>query len=212
MFNYLLEALLFGRGRGEDAGKTAPEPAVLLPRALPVDRRRALHDRPAELSECRCGSSSALNREDTHEVDRTSLGVAIHPMQSRRELWSFRSRSEDAMLVRLLAFGTAGELQLCMSSRPASWAQVLQRMGQWVPGYVKNFVYQLFFLGNSIWLLVSMLPLLTKKVYFKVSKSFDKKFYMYISIIYVIKFRGNPIFFVVYIKKRENLYCDKTYF
>jgi hypothetical protein len=116
MFNYLLEALLFGRGRGEDAGKTAPEPAVLLPRALPVDRRRALHDRPAELSECRCGSPSALNREDTHEVDRTSLGVAIHPMQSRRELWSFRSRSEDAMRVRLLAFGTAGELQLCITA------------------------------------------------------------------------------------------------
>jgi hypothetical protein len=45
----------------------------------------------------------------------------------------------------------------------------------------------------------------TKKLYFEVSKFFDNKIYMYISIIYVLSsgFTKKPIFFMVYIKKRK---------
>jgi hypothetical protein len=41
-------------------------------------------------------------------------------------------------------------------------------------------------------------------MYFEVSENFDKKLYMYISIIYVfVKFREKSIFCVVYVKKRK---------
>lgn len=42
---YLFAALGVGRGREEDAGEAAAEAAVLVTRALPVARRRALHGR-----------------------------------------------------------------------------------------------------------------------------------------------------------------------
>jgi hypothetical protein len=50
-------------------------------------------------------------------------------------------------------------------------------------------------------------PSTKKKIYFEVSKFFNKKLYMYISIIYVysLSFTGKPIFFVIYVKE------DKIY-